>query len=339
MLRLHSLAFWVIVFGVCLAIAPVHVDAMQGPTPPGQVARGPGGTDYRFNGMRVTAFGEGATGYWIIEPRQRVEEALPVVVFVHGFGLTKYTAYRAWITHLVRKGNVVIYPRYHVGGIVDPTTFTRAAAAGASKALAQCDGKRHASIDRNQLTMIGHSLGGTIVANLAARPKHYNLPVPRALMLLQPGDTKSDNGLGAFFPSLTEDHRTIAKGTLMLIVDVEGDYFVSPKAGLRIYDNAASIDATDKRRLLLKTDDHGEPAIIADHMLPMAWTDRQTSQGRVNAYDFAAWRWFDALQASALGDKQQHVLVFGDAALDLGQWSDGVPVCRPMDAPGDRLRP
>lgn len=307
--------------------------------PPGQNETGPGGRDYVFSAIRATAYGEGAQGYWIIEPKQRADKPLPVVLFVHGFGLTNYTAYRSWITHLVRKGNVVIYPVYHTGGIVDPTTFTDAAAAAAAKALTQCDGKRHASIDTKQLTMIGHSLGGTIIANLAARPQHYKLPAPKALMLLQPGDTRSDKGMGAFFPTITHDHRTIAQGTLMLVVDVEGDYFVSPKAGQRIVNNATGIDAKDKRRLLLRTDAHSEPAIIADHMLPMAWTNSQASQGRVNAYDFAIWRWFDAMQATALGDEQGRAIVFGEAALDLGRWSDGQLVRRPVDASGDRLEP
>ena len=322
----------VIWLSVALTAGPVCAESADRPSPPIQAATGPGGRDYSFNAVEATAYGKGAEGYWIIEPKQRADKPRPVVLFVHGLGLTQYTAYQSWIIHLVRKGNVVIYPRYHTGGLVDPTVFTGAAATAWSKAIARCDGKGHGLVDPKQLTMIGHSLGGTIIANLAARPQHYNLPAPKALMLLQPGDTKSDQGLGAFFPSLTEAHSTIAQGTLMLIVDVEGDYFVSPKAGQRIYDNTTSIDAKDKRRLLLRTDDHSEPAIIADHMLPMAWTDRQASQGRVNAYDFAVWRWFDALQASALGDKQQHRLVFGEAALDLGQWSDGTPVRMPVDA-------
>jgi len=66
-------------------------------------------------------------------------------------------------------------------------------------------------------------------------------------------------------------------------------------------------------------------------MLPMAWTERQDSQGRVNAYDFALWRWFDALQATAMGDKKQREHVFGEAALDVGKWSDGTPVRPPID--------
>lgn len=326
-------AFGVIWLCVATAAGPAVADTQAKPTPPRQPATGPGGSDYPFDGMRVTAYGEGAQGYWVLEPKGLADETLPVVLFVHGLTLTRYTTYNAWITHLVRRGNVVIYPRYQTGGLVDPTSFTHEAARAARQALDRCDGKRHARADPQRLTMIGHSLGGTIIANLAARPEHYGLPAPQALMLLQPGDTRADTGLGALMPSITEDHGTIAEGTLMLIVDVKGDWYVSPKAGQRIYDNAERIGPGDKRRLLLHSDAHGEPALNADHYLPIAWTDRPgRSSGHADAFDYALWRWFDALQAAAGGDARQRGLVLGDAVPEVGLWSDGVPVRRPVDA-------
>lgn len=323
---------WATVAGIALAFGGVGWDAGAAPVPPVQSASGPGGSAYAFDGLLAASYGEGAEAYWVIEPSRRVDRELPVVVFVHGFGQIHYTIYRAWITHLVRRGNVVIFPRYHLGGVVDPATFTQAAATNIAEALTRCDGQRHAAVDPDTLTMIGHSLGGTIVANLAARPEHFGLPRPKALVLHQPGDTRADRGLGALFPSVTEAHRTIAKDTLMLVVDVENDYFVSPHAGRRIFDNATAIDASNKRRLLMRSDAHGRPAIVADHMLPMGWTTRDIRSGRVNAYDLAAWRWFDAMQAAAMGDEDQREGVFGEAALDIGKWSDGTPVRRPVDA-------
>lgn len=300
--------------------------------PPTRAMIGPSSRAYVSQDIRITAYGEGAEGYWIIEPSTASDRPCPVVLFVHGLNLTHYSAYQSWITHLVRRGNVVIYPRYHRGGVVDPATFTASAAAAARRAMERCDGRQHPRLDTRRFAMIGHSLGGTIIANLAARPEHYGLPAPGVLMLLQPGDSRADQGLGAFFASLTEDHGTIPDDTLMLIVDVANDYFVSPKAGQRIFENASAVSSHNKRRLVLHSDTHGQPAILADHMLPMSWTDRQESSGRINAYDFALWRWFDALQLLAQGDEKSRDMVFGQAALDLGAWSDGRPVRRPVDA-------
>ena len=114
---------------------------------------------------------------------------------------------------------------------------------------------------------------------------------------------------------------------------------VSPKVGQRIYDNATLVDPKDKRRLLLKTDGHGRPAIVADHLLPIGWIDRQEKQIRVNVYDIALWRWFDALRAVVDGEEKLRENVFGDAALDLGEWSDGTKVRPPVDVSVDEDQP
>lgn len=324
---------------VVLATGTASADTQGKPEPPGQPASGPGSNDYPFEHTRITAYGEGAGGYYIIEPREAPKQALPVVLFVHGMGATSYGGYHAWVTHLVRKGNVVLFPLYHDKGIVDPATFTNTAAAAAAEAIKRCDGDTHALIDTDRLTMVGHSLGGTIIANLAARPRHFKLPAPKAIMPLQSGDTRADSGLGALLSSITEDHSTIAKGTLMLIVDVEKDRIVSPKVGQRIHDNADRVAVRNKRRLVLRNDDHGEPTIIADHMLPNGWFDRQKRHVSVNTYDFALWRWFDSLQALAHGDEEHRDHVFGEVALNLGHWSDGTPVRRPIDASAGKLEP
>ena len=304
--------------------------AFAQPTPPNQPKSGPGSSDYAYEQVRAKAYGEGADGYWIIEPVDTGDDPLPVVLFVHGLNQTNYTIYGSWIRHLARRGNLVVFPRYQTGGVVDPKTFTTKTAEAMRAALKRCDGRRHPKADTKRFAMVGHSLGGTIIANLAARPKHFGLPTPKAVMPLQPGDTRADGGLGAFFPSITEDHSTIAKGTLMLIVDVDNDYYVSANGGMRIYDKAERIETGDKGRLLLRSDDHGSPALIADHMLPFAWPHGR-GRGEANAYDFAQWRWFDALMATAYGDETQRPIALGNTPeqMDLGKWSDGRPVRKP----------
>ncbi|MEM6506635.1 MAG: hypothetical protein AAF711_14460 [Planctomycetota bacterium] len=326
---LHSGSIWLV---VVIVITATSANVQSKPTPPGQPLAGFGGRDYTFVDVRVTIYGEGAEAYWILEPRNRSKEPLPVVLFVHGLNLPHYASYRSWIHHTVKRGNVVIFPRYQASGLVDPKTFTAEAAKAARSAVAKCDGLDHAKADPDRLTMIGHSLGGTIIANLAARPEHFGLPAPGALMLLQTGDTKADRGLGALLPSISEDHSTIAEGTLMLVIDVENDWIVSPKAGQRILDAAEKVDATDKRRLLLRSDTHGEPALIAGHSVPVAWTNQpRRGRGSTDAFDYALWRWFDALQALADGHDDRRELVFGEAALDLGTWSDGKAVRPPIE--------
>lgn len=300
-------------------------------TPPAQPAQGPGGKDYAFDRVRVTEHGKGAQGYWLFEPVGAGDAALPVVVFVHGFNQVHYRAYDLWIRHLVRKGSAVIYPRYQAGVWLDPRTFTAAAAHSIREGLSRLDGKRHVKADRERVSMVGHSLGGVIIANLAARSHEHRLPQPKALMLLQPGDVRAKAGLGAFFPSILDDYSAIPKGTLLMIVAVEGDHVVGKAVSERILAETAKVPDKDKDLLVLDDDTHGRPALFANHFTPLAYTDGK-GRKRVDAYDFAMWRWFDALSATAYGDLRQRKIALGGTAdqLNLGQWSSGRPVRRPQ---------
>ena len=65
--------------------------------------------------------GAGARGAAVFRPAGAARP-LPVVVFVHGLFATDPDTYGAWIRHLVRDGNVVIYPAYQ-GALTPPAAF------------------------------------------------------------------------------------------------------------------------------------------------------------------------------------------------------------------------
>ena len=84
-------------------------------TPPGQPSSGPGGSDYLYEEVIETTYGNGVEKYWIFEPKDHTEqEQLPVIVFLHGYmGMQPRNQIR-WIEHLVKKGNIVIFPKYQM---------------------------------------------------------------------------------------------------------------------------------------------------------------------------------------------------------------------------------
>ena len=301
------------------------------PTPPGQRAQGPGGTDYAYQGVKVTRYGRGAAGYWVFEPRDADKtKALPVIAYVHGLNASDYGTTWLWIRHLVRKGNLVVFPQYQEGFLVDPRTFTDRSARAIAQALQHLDGKQHVLADTKRFALVGHSLGGTISANLAARHEHFNLPTARALMAVQPGDVRCDSGLGAFFPSLMEDHHTIPKGTLMLVVATEDDNIVGQTTARRIFRDTTQVPDRDKDYILLHADRHGRPSLLAHHLMAWCYIDQQ---GNVvaDAYDFALWRWFDALTDAAFNEGEHRAIALGNTPeqRDLGSWSDGTAVRAP----------
>lgn len=311
---------------------PVETPADAWPTPPGQPASGPGGSDYAYDRVRVRRYGQGADTYWLFEPADAEPgEKRPVVLYVHGLNLPHYGVSWLWIKHLVRRGNLVVYPQYQQGAIVDPRDFTATTAKAMRDALKRMDGQRHAEPDHERFAIIGHSVGGVIALNLAARPEHYGLPSPKALMPIQPGDTRAKRGLGALLPSITEDHATVAPGTLMLIVASTNDAVVGRRFAEQMYRQTVRIKPRDKDLLLMSDDTRGRPALTADHFMPLAYNDR-TQRRRANAYDFALWRWFDALSSAAFYDGKHRGYALGDTETQraMGQWSDGRAVREPL---------
>jgi hypothetical protein len=80
------------------------------PTPPRQPERGPGGRDYQHAQVVGKSYGTGPTAYWLFEPAEPTPKTAPVVIFNHGWLAYVPGGYSAWTDHLVRRGNIVVYP-------------------------------------------------------------------------------------------------------------------------------------------------------------------------------------------------------------------------------------
>lgn len=306
--------------------------AQAWPTAPTQQpAAGPGSSDYSYDRVRVRRYGSGADTVWLFAPAGQIDRPLPVILYVHGMNLPHYRVSWLWIEHLVKRGNLVIYPQYQQGSITNPKAFTDTTAKAARLALSKMDGDTLPKADRQRFAMLGHSLGGIILMNLAARHEHFGLPQPKALMPIQPGDVRARTGLGALMPKVAEDHTSVPADTLLLIVATVGDRYVGRRFAYQIYHDTARIDPADKDLLILADDTHGRPILSADHFLPLAYRSRLGTR-RVDAYDLALWRWFDALCSAAFHDGKHRSIALGNTPeqRDIGRWSDGQPIRPPM---------
>jgi acetyl esterase/lipase len=117
--------------------------------------------------------GRGADAAWILRPRARPQARLPVVLFGHGWFATNPQVYRGWVTHLVRRGNVVVYPVYQTFPFLSPELALGAFTSGVRSALERTP---HTS---DGLVAVGHSAGGALVADYAATAAGQGLPSPR----------------------------------------------------------------------------------------------------------------------------------------------------------------
>ena len=69
-------------------------------------------------------YGKGGQEYWIFEPDSPKPRTAPVIVFLHGWGGMNPLYYGAWLDHLVKRGNIVVYPRYQATLLTPIKDFT-----------------------------------------------------------------------------------------------------------------------------------------------------------------------------------------------------------------------
>ncbi|MBI1922881.1 hypothetical protein HYR99_01385, partial [Candidatus Poribacteria bacterium] len=142
-----------------------------------QPATGPGGRDYRYAEVTKQVYNEG-TGeeYWIFEPASPTPASAPLILFNHGWGALKPDVYGAWIKHLVRRGNIVVYPRYQEDLLTSMKEFTPNALAAVKAALIELQKGPHVRPELNHFAIVGHSIGGALTASLAALAASEGLP-------------------------------------------------------------------------------------------------------------------------------------------------------------------
>jgi dienelactone hydrolase len=290
---------------------------------------------YPHKRVRAREFGDGEKSYWLFEPDDPMPERAPVVVLNHGWLAVNPGAYGAWIEHLVRQGRVVIMPRYQADWTTRPAQFLPNALAAVRDAFDVLQtSARHVRPDRERFALIGHSAGGNLAAQMAAVAAEYDLPVPRAVVLFMPGEVKPIRA-----PSLA----LIPPTTLLVVVAAEHDVVVGDLRARQIFNASTAVPASRKKFVYYRTDRHGFPALVADHLSPTGALDQfdtgegpfrafQMSEAEVNAFDRRGyWRLADlTLEAGFAGKTLDEATGNGALFRDLGHWSDGRAILPPL---------
>src|SRR5690606_3564726 len=185
------------------------------PSAPMQPESGFGGRDYAYASVAHEDHGRGDESYWIFRPEGGVAACdrrdRPPVVFLHGWGAMNPMYYGAWIEHLVRRGHVVVYPRYQESLRTQPAAMTGNVIAAVTDAFARLD------VDC-PWAVIGHSLGGALSANLAARASAMRIGAPMLVLAVEPGRALA----GMRGPVMAFDDLS-GLGPKTLLVTVAGD--------------------------------------------------------------------------------------------------------------------
>lgn len=317
-----------------------EVVAGSRPQQPVQPLRGPGGSEVSSHSVIRIKIADGAQGGWLFLPAKPAPVRAPVVVFCHGWGAMLPQAYQAWINHLVMRGNIVLWPNYQ-DRILTPTKEVVPNAIVAVRAgihILQSD-KYGVQPDFNRVAVVGHSAGAMVAAGIAASAEAEELPRIKAVMPVEPGD--SQRGGMASVPLANLSH--LPSDTLMIILVGQEDTSVGTHDGERILHESTSVPASNKALFMLHSDAHGSPALVANHYSPTAVLNpdgsyvkravkpaisrNRTDIGVVDTLDyFRTWRLLDELLDAAFATPENHHLFSNPAILNMGVWSDGVPV-------------
>jgi dienelactone hydrolase len=269
--------------------------------------------------------GDTAKDYWLFTPANPVPAKAPVVIFNHGWSCIEPSNYLGWIIHLARKGNIVIYPRWQVkAGAMNGSEFLPNATTAVKRALKRLTDYGPCQADRQQVAVMGHSIGGTLSADMAATAATYNIPQAKAVFSVEPGTISTATGVPHGDDVTVADFSKIPAGVLLVALVGEDDEVVPDTMARRIHDESTAIGTVNKDYLIVRTDNHGSPVLEADHEFPLAAGDRSNC----NALDYyALWKIGDALEDAAFrGTHRAYCL--GNTAKQryMGKWADGVQV-------------
>jgi len=322
------------------ADAPTSLPAS--PTPPAQATAGPGSSDYPFASLTFHRYGFGDSEYWIFEPANPTPKTAPLIIFDHGWSAMTPNTYGAWIKHLVRRGNIVIYPRYQASLWTPMDAFTPNAVAAVKAALLELQTGNHVKPDLTRVAIVGHSMGAAMAPNMAALAVADNLPIPKAICCVEPDNHSSRD------PSINmplADFSKIPAATLALVIVGDRDLLARDDTAKVIYSQINQIPPQNKDYLTLVSDTHGSPPLLANHLAPVALeildpeaeqefntarllAMRQLEQNSVDALDYyGTWKLFDGLTDAAFYNKnKEYALGNTPQQRYMGKWSDGTPV-------------
>lgn len=321
MKKLYSILLFIFAFQFCFSQSQ-----------PTQPSSGPGGSNYIHGGVTIYDYATNRNGedFWLYEPNNPTPDSANVVVFCHGLGMVNPKAYGAFIKHLVRKGNIVIYPRYQkdLNLATGISVYNDSCAKGIRKALDTIQQPGHVKGRIENYFILGHSVGGVLTANMTMLHAQYGLPKPLTAFSMQPGAATY----------LMSDYSAFPADVKFLIAIGEDDAIVGTGPGTTIYNQSSAVPTSHKNLIHHYADGHGSPDIAASHNEPCGF-DNQFDNGETNLFIpfvtgavdameyFCYWKLQDALMDCALLN-QNCEYAFGDTPEQhgMGSWSDGSPV-------------
>jgi len=329
-----------LLFSLCITLAIMGFAQTQ----PAQPATGYGGLAAAYTSVTTFNCDDGATGFMLYIPASPHADSLPLIVFDHGFGEWNPLRYARWIDHMVKRGNIVVFPRYQKSEYTTlSSSFTPNAVTGILRAIDTI--KNHPTWTQPELDKVfyvGHSYGGLISANLATQYASYKIPKPKAILMACPG-------YGSYPGGQLSSYSAMDSSIYVLDIFERNDSVVDSTFALQVFNQTTSVPFAHKNLVIHFPDNTGTRPITSTHgeasCIDSAYDngDRgvvmaQASYAYTDATDFYCyWKLFDALEDCSLNGNGC-TTAFGDTYSQkyMGLWSNGQPIVplevRPVSA-------
>ncbi len=317
-------------------------------TPPPQPASGPGGQGYLWSGAQVTFHTNGThdLDYWIYQPTgwqggDTAPSTAPVIIFLHGWSGSEPN-HTVWLTHLARKGNVVVFPRWQSRSTPE-SSYIPNALWSVKDGLAHLVAAPGVRPDNADGLYIGYSAGGHVVTSLANRHVAEGLPTPKAVLTLM-------GGAGAAWGD--QSFEGIPSAAKVVCVVGDQDWVVGRNGCDALWDDTGHIPAGNRNYVWMFGDSRGTSDLVTDHFPPSEILHEQLgllgaaeptlaadhlapSEGScsplvcvIDALDwYGVWKLADGLRdCSIYGTNCSYALGNTFNQRYMGNWSDGVAV-------------
>ena len=298
-------------------------------TPP---ETGPGSPTYFHEKVIQYDFAKKPHGYWLFEPAAPRPDSANVIVFTHGYGGYNPMIYGQWIEHLVRQGNIVIYPRYQRNIYFPrPRKFSKNVSRAIRDALEKIKGADFVKPIISNFALVGHSYGGVVSADLAVNFEKHNIPKPVAVMLCSPGTGPLRGGILKSYKEMPSDIK-------LIVIVSKNDRTVGDKFGIKVFETATEV--VNRNFIRQYPDGSIYPSQNAGHNESYAinkaydngkrnFTSRRALRiGRTNNMDYYGyWKIFDAiLECSRSGNYCSYAFGNTPEQRFMGLRNDGKPV-------------
>lgn len=299
---------------------PSNFVSFTNAAPPVQPTDGPGGNNYSSE-FTLDHFGSDEYECWTFIPNASslVSTEFPVIIFMHGWSAMYPDLYDGWIKQLVKKGSIVIFPRYQKDSYTPLKNMTNISKTTIMDALKRLKDKNIKTT--NNSILIGHSIGGFIAANLATINEN-EFPKASGLFLANACDgvTNGNGPLNLPINDLTK----IPTNCIIIITIGDQDALATKTNAFRVLKNIKQIPDNLKSFLFIHSDQHGTPVIKADHAAPTSAV--KNNPNSFNSIDYYCyWKLADALVDTVYYNKNKdYVLGGGQNETYMGKWSDGI---------------